>query len=141
MKILILVVLLACSTPVFSQDALFRKETPIAVKLGSNGAGVDLSFGDRWGVDATTWGLASSVSARYFLMDRNGSPFLGIGAGTASGGFGGNGENTWATGMIGWEHSYKVFLIQIGIQIPIANDKSYGFKPFIVNLNIGARLF
>ncbi len=141
MKTLILISIVVCSTMVYSQDSLFRVKSPLAAKVGSNGLGLDLSLGNRLSVDATTWVLASSFSAKYYLMERNGSPFIGIGVGTANGGFGGNSDNTWTTGIIGWEHSYEVFLIQIGLQIPVLTQKSYGYKPFIVNLNIGARIY
>jgi hypothetical protein len=129
------------STILFSQEPLFRGQSPAAAKIGSGGVGIDVSLGNRLGADATTWVLSSSFSVRYYFWERNGSPFIGIGVGKANGGFGGGGDNTWTVAIAGWEHSYKVFLIQIGLQAPIVTQNSYGYKPFLVSLNIGARIF
>lgn len=133
-------VLLYIPVLLYPHDSLFRAEHPVATKIGFQGIGFDLALGNYVGLDATTWILTTTYNARFYLMEKNASPFIGAGVGSSGGGFGGNGSNDWAVGCIGWEHSYDVVLIQIIFQTPFAKRNGHGLIPFFFNLNLGARL-
>ena len=140
MKNIFITVFIFFPTFLFSQNSPYRSEFPLSAKIGFEGAGLDLALGNRFAIDATSLIIYNTFKARYFILEKNASPFIGAGVGKFNGGFGGNGGNQWSVGFVGWEHSYKVFLIQIIIQVPITKQNSYGLSPFFFNLNLGARL-
>ncbi len=140
MRLIYMPMLFSLPLFLYPQESLFRAEHPVATKIGFQGIGFDLALGNYVSMDVTTWILTTTCNARFYIVEKNASPFIGAGVGSSGGGFGGNGSNDWAVGFIGWEHSYDVVLIQIVFQTPFVKRNEYGLIPFFFNLNLGARL-
>jgi hypothetical protein len=140
MKMKLILLILSISFTASAQTELYRSQYPIAAKIGFEGIGFDAAFGNYFAVDATTWVLYNSFKARAFFFEKNGSPFVGAGVGSFTGSFGGGGENKWTVFFVGWEQSYKVFLIQFFLQHPISVEYPNNYSPFFLNLNLGVRI-
>jgi len=121
------------------EKKLFREERPFAFKLGFEGFGADVTFFNYVGVDLTTFLLSTSAKARFLILQRNATPFVGIGVRRIGPGFGGGTENELVSIHAGWEHSYEHVLIQIFIQTAIKQSDPYGDGLFLINVNAGYR--
>jgi hypothetical protein len=123
-----------------AQVTLVREDHPLAVKIGFEGFGIDYCLGELIGIDVTTFMFYHTLKARYFFLDKNGSPFIGFGIGSFSGGFGYSDINKWAVIHAGWEHAYRKFLIQFIVQYPIYEENSKSYVPFVFSINFGMRI-
>jgi hypothetical protein len=122
-------------------QAQVRVDHPLAVKIGIEGFGIDYCLGENVGVDATTFLFYHTLKVRYLFLEKNSSPFIGMGIGSFSGGFGYGETNKWVVIHAGWEHAYRSFLIQFIVQHPISEENSKSHVPFFFNINFGIRIY
>jgi hypothetical protein len=140
MKRIILITVICLPTLLIAQSSLYRSQSPFSAKIGLEGIGLDVTIGNRLGFDVTSFLVYHSFKARVYILEKNGSPFIGLGVGKYNGGFGGGQENQWTVVLAGWEHDYEVFLIQLMVQQPIYKKYDYAYSPFIFNINLGMRI-
>lgn len=123
-----------------AQSSVIRENHPIAIKIGFEGLGLDVCLGRYIGIEATTVVFYyTTAKVRFFLLRNNISPFMGVGAGLFYGGFADREDNQWVSLHAGYEYSYKNFLFQSFVQLPVQTDNSDVKVPFYFNMNVGMR--
>ena len=123
-----------------AQSPLIREEHPLALKIGSEGIGLDYSLGDRVALDLTSFGIYHSAKARFFVLTRNATPYFGVGIGSFLGFWTTSEANKWFEMHAGWEHGYRVFVIQIFVQKALTESNSHSHVPFVFGINFAMRI-
>lgn len=121
----------------------YRKEIPVAVKIGVNGLGVEYTYAPlRLNVEVATLVIVQGVNVKYFYSDANSSPFVGLGIGKKIASFGGSGEsNQWKIIIVGWQFNFKRVFFDVGYQYAFYQANIKSDFPALLNFGIGFRIF
>lgn len=119
---------------------LFRDDRPLAAKIGFEGVGLDLTLGGFLAVEATSIVMYNAAKAKVLLIQKNATPFVGVGTGSQSGGFGGGTEKSWTVLCAGWQHDYERLSFQFLVQYVVHKSPDYAKAPFPVMVEVGWRI-
>ena len=142
-RFLHLVLLLAISggfLVAVAQSSLIREDHPLAVKIGFEGFGLDYCLGNRLGIDFTTFAFLHSAKTRYLVLNRNTTPYIGLGVGSFPGYWSTSEANKWFELHAGWEHRNGMFIIQLFLQKTIIESNTNSHVPFVFGINFGMRV-
>ena len=98
-----------------AQDStLYRSEKPIVLKAGLEGLGVDIAIGRYIAVDVNSLLLQNDIKMRVFLLNRNATPYFGLGAMRRTPIGHGTTEDRFFF-HAGWEHAFEKSQVQLGL--------------------------
>jgi hypothetical protein len=114
-----------------------RVRHPLAVKIGSEGLGVDLTMLKPLAMDVTLGFFSINAKLRWLILPRNATPYVGVGVG-GWGEPGGN-RNRWAVVHAGWEVSGRSLLLQFFVQYAFDTLRPENHVPFPAGFHVGYR--
>ena len=118
----------------------FRIDRPLAAKIGFEGVGLDLTLAEFLDVEATSFVIYNAAKAKVLLIQKNATPFVGIGIGSQSAGPGGGTEKSWTVVCAGWQHDYERLSFQFLVQLVVQKSPDYARAPFPVSVELGWRI-
>ncbi len=108
---------------------LIREQHPFALKIGLEGFGIDYSIGRYVAIDAATLLFINNARLRFFLFEKNSTPFVGIGTESIAW----FDDQSWIGIHLGWEVAYKHLLLQISMQHQFfRHGKEYASGSFLI---------
>lgn len=114
-----------------------RGRHPFAVKIGSEGLGLDLTVIKPLAFDVTLGIFSINTKLRWLILSGNETPYVGVGIG-GWGEPGGN-RNNWAVVHAGWEVSGRSLLLQFFVQYPVYKFRPQNHVPFPAGFHVGYR--
>lgn len=133
--VLVALMLMTLGTRMHAQQReLLRVARPFVFKVGLEGVGIDVTIVPPLAVDLTTFGFYHSAKLRVLLLQRDATPFVGIGC-SLWGEIGYEGQR-FAVVHAGYEISLRSVVVQALVQYPLYTRKpdAGGFIPVGVNL-------
>ena len=118
----------------------FRIDRPLAGRVGFEGIGLDLTLGGVVAIEGTSLLIYNAGKAKLLLLQKNATPFVGIGIGSLSAGPGGGSGKSWTVLLAGWQHDYERLCFQFLVQLTVYKSPSYASSPFPVSFEIGWRI-